>query len=84
MNLQLIDGHYNYQDAMEIISRLVEAKIRFHENKIDTDLDEDDIKMREKKIKTMQTELSRMRSQLRNEKNISIHAAINFSKHATL
>mgnify|MGYP000941500100 CR=1 FL=1 len=37
MNIQLIQGEFNPNDAIELIAQLVKTKIMYHENKINYD-----------------------------------------------
>ena len=57
MKSQLILGSFNTIDASEIISQMIQVKIKFHENKIDVAATEEDIKFREAKIKRLQNTL---------------------------
>lgn len=61
MNIQLIQGEFNPNDAIELIAQLVQTKIMYHENKINYDSSEEDIKTREEKIKRLQNELFEIR-----------------------
>lgn len=63
-NMQLIKGTFKTQDALQIISRLVEVKIKFHEDKIGLSQSEEDIKMRERRIKELQRYLKETRDAL--------------------
>ena len=54
MNLQLIQGQFSAGDAIDILTKMVEVKIKFHEAKILSQLNEEDIKMRENRIKQLQ------------------------------
>lgn len=56
MNLQLIKGQYTPDEALSMITQWVQATIAFHENKIDKSQSEEDIKMREQRIKSIQQE----------------------------
>lgn len=56
--LHLINGEFEGKEALELITHLVHAKIRFLENKIEQSHNEEDIKMREKRIKMLHEELS--------------------------
>ncbi len=49
---------------MELISRLVDAKISFLQDKIETTTNEEDIKMREKRIRMIQSEFHEARALL--------------------
>ena len=57
MKIQLIEGHFSAKDAIEIITQMIHVKIKFHEDKIDNLNNEEDVKMREKKIKNLQKSL---------------------------
>ena len=57
MNLQLIQGQFKSIDAVDIITQMVQVKIKYHEDKIQHSINEEDIKMREAKIKTLQKNL---------------------------
>lgn len=61
MNLQLIQGQFSAQDAIDIITQMINVKIKFHEKKINSAHTEEDIKMREKRIKQLQQELRESR-----------------------
>jgi predicted RNase H-like nuclease (RuvC/YqgF family) len=67
MKIQLIHGHFNSNDAMDIITQMIHVKIRFHENKIQDSSTEEDIKMRESRIRQLQKELFEARKVI--EKN---------------
>ena len=62
MNMQLIQGEFSAVDALELITRMIHVKIRFHEERIDRNSSEEDIKYRESKIKQLQKELSQVRN----------------------
>ena len=61
MNIQLIHGQFSAKDAIEIISQMVHIKIKFQEDKIHYSSSEEEIKMRETRIKQLQSDLSNMR-----------------------
>jgi len=61
MNIQLIHGQFSAQEAIDIITRMVHVKIRFQEDKINAHTSEEDIKMREMRIKQLQKELFEVR-----------------------
>lgn len=62
--MQLIKGKFKSQDALTIITQLVDIKIRFHEEKINSSANEEDIKMRESRIKELQKYLKETRDHL--------------------
>ena len=61
MELQLLNGTFSSKESIEIINQLFQVKIRFHEDKIKSSHNEEDIKMRERKIKFLQHELAQAR-----------------------
>ena len=58
MNIQLIKGQFDPEDAIGIITQMIHVKIKYHENKIHRNSNEEDIKFRENKIKLLQKDLS--------------------------
>ena len=69
MNLQLIQGQFEPREAISIITNMIEIKIRFHEDKIHSLANEEDIEMREKRIKKLQEELHQVRNYLTDKKS---------------
>ena len=61
MKIQLIKGSFSSSDATELITELIKVKIKFHENKISNTHHEEDIKMRESRIKQLQNDLHEVR-----------------------
>ncbi|MFD1315948.1 hypothetical protein [Namhaeicola litoreus] len=57
MQFQLIKGNFSKNDAIEILTHMFEIKIKYHENKIDKTMSEEDIQMRERKITQLQNDL---------------------------
>ncbi len=78
MKIQLIEGHFSTKDAIEIITQMIHVKIRFHENKIDNSNNEEDVKMREKKIKLLQKNLFEFRKEMEamKGKEVSLNSEI--------
>lgn len=77
MNIQIIQGQFSTQDAIDIITQMVNVKIKFHESKIAASDGEEAIKMREKRIKDLQQALQHAREHiLANGKSIAMEAAI--------
>lgn len=69
MIISLLKGSFLPEEAEELITKMVHVKIKYHENKISNDLlNEEDIKMREKRIIELQRDLYEMRKQLKREK----------------
>ncbi len=69
MNIQLIQGKFSEKDALEIITKIVQIKIKFHEDKIHSLTGEEDLKMREKRIKQLQSELKQVREEISEQKS---------------
>lgn len=78
MKIQLIDGSFSAKDLVEIVTKMIEVKINYHENKIQSSSNEEDIKMRENKIKDLQNELVKLReyASLHDNHIISMHSEI--------
>jgi hypothetical protein len=72
MNLQLIQGEFNSKEALDIITQMIHVKIKFHEDKISRSSNEEDIKMREDRIKKLQHDLYQLR-QLVQSKHKKVH-----------
>jgi peptidoglycan hydrolase CwlO-like protein len=66
MKLQLIDGTFSATEINDLLTQLYHVKIKFHEQKVNTSGTEEDIKMRERKIKTLQDELEKAKGYLKN------------------
>lgn len=78
MQFKFIQGEFNANDAIELITQLIEAKIKYHEHKIYKDSNEEDIKNRESKIKYLQNELITIRKDILSlNKSIKLESTIN-------
>lgn len=64
MEVTLIQGKFKKEDAVELITQLLQVKIKFHESKIHNSMNEEDVKMRESKIKRLQKELGIARQRI--------------------
>lgn len=64
MEIQLIQGEFPCNEAIELIAQLIQTKIKYHENKIEQNLSEEDIKFRETKIKQFQNKLFELRNEI--------------------
>ena len=62
MTLQLVQGEFSNIETMDMVTQMFEMRIKFHENKIKSTHNEEDIKMREKKIKFLQGELAQAKT----------------------
>jgi hypothetical protein len=77
MNLHLIQGEFNSNDAIELIAQMVHIKIKYHENKITSNSNEEDIKIKESKIKHLQKELFELRKTINSKTNtVKVEAII--------
>jgi hypothetical protein len=79
MNIPLIQGQFNAKDATDLITQLIHVKIKFHEGKINHASSEEDIKMREQRIKQLQKDLYEARLFLEGE-SIGLEATIRLSR----
>ncbi len=64
MQLELIKGQFSGREALEILTQMIQAKLKFHESKIVQDSSEEDIKYRESRLKYLQNELATIRTAL--------------------
>lgn len=77
MQIQLIEGEFNKADTLELVSQMIQVKIRYHEKSIQKNSSEEDIKYRESKIKFLQDELLHLKEGLnKSMSNSHIHATI--------
>lgn len=74
---ELISGSFSKEDALELISGIVALKINYHEKMIDRAANEEDIKMRENRIRKLQDELADFRQTLnQKEEPVSLSASL--------
>lgn len=64
MNVQLIQGQFSSNDAIDIITKMIHIKIKYHENSINNSNNEEDTKNREAKIKRLQKDLFDIRKHI--------------------
>lgn len=77
MNIQLIQGEFSSIEAFELLTQMIHIKIKYHENKIAKNSNEEDIKYRESKIKRLQKELFELKNNyLKNGENMKLDAII--------
>ena len=77
MNIQLIEGAFNPNDAIELIAQMINIKIKYHENKINSQSNEEDFKTREAKIRQLQKELFELRKAINLKTNrVKVEAII--------
>ena len=81
MNIQLIQGEFSTHDALELITQMIQVKIKYHENKITSLSNEEDIKTRETKIKKLQKELFELRKAINSTgSNLKIESIISIEE----
>lgn len=77
MQIQLVEGDFNKADTLELLSQMIQVKIRYHEKSIQKNSSEEDIKYRESKIKFLQDELLQLREEInRSSNHVHLHATI--------
>lgn len=77
MHIQLIQGQFGGKEAIKLITQIIHAKVKFHENIISNDDSEEDIKMRENRIKQLQKDLFDARHYIEKKgENVIINASI--------
>jgi hypothetical protein len=78
--LNLIDGDFSPNETLDLITSMVHAKIKFHENKISAQLGEEDTKHREQRIKALQRQLYDLRTYVELKKqSCIIHASVSIA-----
>ena len=78
--LNLIDGDFTPNETMDLITSLIHAKIKLHENKISAQAGEEDAKYREQRIKALQRQLYDLRNYVGLKKqSCIIHASVSIS-----
>jgi len=77
MGVQLIEGNFDSKDALEILTKLIHVKIKFQEDKINESSSEEDINMRETRIKRLQKNLFDIRQHIESQTGqVSIQSKI--------
>ena len=78
MEIQLMQGVFNSNDAIEFITKMIQINLKYYEDNIKNDNNEEDIKIREVKIKNLQKELYQLRQKLNSKKIlVKVDAKIN-------
>jgi hypothetical protein len=72
MEIQLIEGAFNTAEGLDLITKLIEIKIKYQESKINENHNEEDSKSREAKIKRLQNNLNDLRKQLKESGDKSV------------
>jgi hypothetical protein len=79
MNIKLLNGSFDPADAIRIITSMIEVKIKFHEDKIQNSSLEEDIKMRENRIRLLQKDQQHERFQLNGRKKVILDTELSIS-----
>ncbi len=75
--VQLIEGSFAANDAIELATQIIHTNIKFHENRINSQIGEESITMRETRIKQLQRDLFELRNYIEQQKQpINIHSTI--------
>ena len=65
MKIQLINGQFTTQETIDLITQMIQVKIKFLENKISNLHNEEDIKSKETKIVKLQNKISELQEYLK-------------------
>lgn len=77
MVVHLIEGNFDTKDALDILTKLIHVKIKFQEDKINESSSEEDINMRETRIKRLQKNLFDIRQHIESQTGqVSIQSSI--------
>ena len=77
MKIQLLKGSFAPKELEKILNELIQVKIKYHEEKIKGDDEEETIKMRENRIIKLQNELSEIRKYIQHSvKDITVESEI--------
>ena len=76
MKINLIEGKYSANEAQELLNKLIQVKNTYLESKISSSCNEEDIKQRENRIKSLQTQRSEI-NKLSSEKIKGISINLN-------
>lgn len=77
MKINIIKGQFKPSEALSIITKMIDVKIKFQEEKIKTSDNEEDIKIRENRIKSLQKELYESRKFIESHRRlVSIQSEI--------
>jgi hypothetical protein len=81
MKIDIISGSYPARDAIDLLTSIVGAKVRFHENRIHSSMTEEDMEMRERSIQHLQHEMVTVRRALECSGGlVDLHGAVRFGE----
>lgn len=72
MEIKIINGHFKNAEAIELIEKFIKIKIAFHEDKITPQSNEEEIKMRETRIKELQNDFLKFKTDYNSDKVINL------------
>lgn len=79
-NFNLIQGAFAPAELLQIITEMVEVKIRFHQSKIEAEDNPEDVEMRERRIRQLQEELHQLRQSLMaKDQAVRVKAQVDFN-----
>jgi hypothetical protein len=73
MKIELINGTFSRDEALELITDLITTKIKFNEKKISISDQLEDIQFREKKIKKLSEMLMELRTEMISANRINVY-----------
>jgi hypothetical protein len=77
MTVTLFKGNFKAAEALDMLTQMIHIKVKYHESKIDKSSNEEDMKMRERRIKELQKDLFEIRRYIEQKnKSIEVEAAI--------
>lgn len=79
MDIQLLKGNFSQSEALDILTQLIHVKIKFHESKIEKSDNEEDIKMRENRIKQLLQDFYEAKQLIIRQKQCDLNAEITIS-----
>ena len=78
MKIELTKGRFLPNEALELLTQLVHTKIRFLEMKISSSSSEEEIKMRENRIKELQRGLYESKKHAESSKGLDLNVVIEY------
>lgn len=78
--MELLKGKYAPKEAEELINKMFQLNIEYHENKIGSYDSEEDIKMRERKIRALQASQALLKEQLKSSTYIELSTQLQIKK----
>lgn len=79
MTLELMNGAFSGPELLSLLEPMIQTKIRFNESKIDQAASEEDIKMRESRIKQLQLDWQNIRQQIGQQEGlVKVNAVVSW------